>query len=175
MNNNFQNYKSKNQRPFSSKSKSKKNPQFFLNLPNNDEQMLLKSITQNQSTSKISSKDNKSQANESQESKNENLNDIYSYVQKIWYDIGITEPYQLQFHNMISNLNEEQIRDILINEKNNLNKFREILTKLSKEMKSRDNNIHSLQRNMVALSGMKNDFENDKKEKFERNREKIIF
>ena len=175
MNNNFQNYKSKNQRPFSSKSKSKKNPQFFLNLPNNDEQMLLKSITQNQSTSKISSKDNKSQANESQELKNENLNDIYSYVQKIWYDIGITEPYQLQFHNMISNLNEEQIRDILINEKNNLNKFREILTKLSKEMKSRDNNIHSLQRNMVALSGMKNDFENDKKEKFERNREKIIF
>ena len=32
-------------------------------------------------------------------------------------------------------------------------------------MKSRDNNTHSLQKNTVVLSAMKNDFETDKKEK----------
>ena len=175
MKNNSQDFSSKNKSPFSSKSKSKKNPQFYLNLQNKDEQMVLKSIPQNPSNSKISSRDNKSQTNESQELKKDSLNDMYSYIQKIWYDIGITENYQLQFHNTISNLNdEEQISNILINEKNNLNRFRDVLTKVSKEMKSRDNNIHSLQKNMVVLSAMKNDFETDKKEKFERNREKII-
>ena len=133
MKNNSQDFSSKNKSPFSSKSKPKKNPQFYLNLPNKDEQMVLKSIPQNQSNSKISSKDNKSQTNESQELKKDSLNDMYSYIQKIWYDIGITESYQLQFHNTISNLNdEEQISNILINEKNNLNRFREVIIKLSK-------------------------------------------
>jgi hypothetical protein len=38
----------------------------------------------------------------------------------MWNDLGITEVYQLQFHNLIKILNEEEIRNILINEKKKL-------------------------------------------------------
>ena len=64
MNNNYQSNSAKKQRPLSSKTKQKKNPQFYLNFQSNEEQLLLKGIKENQSASRNSNKENKSQYNE---------------------------------------------------------------------------------------------------------------
>ena len=174
MNNNYQNNSAKKQRPLSSKTKQKKNPQFYLNFQSNEEQLLLKGIKENQSASRNSNKENKSQYNESEELNQDSLNDMYFSIQQDWYDLGITESYQFQFHNSLKNLNEELIRSILINEKNNLNRFRDIIIRLSNAIKSRDNNINNLRKDVMALSKEQNKFGKEEDEKYERNRETII-
>ena len=174
MENNHQDITKKRKRPSSSKAQSRKNPQFYINLPNNEYQSLMKDKTQNQSLSKNSFKENLSQYNESEEINEDLINEMYSMIQKDWHDLGITESYQFYFNNLIRNLNVEQIRGILINEKNNLKKFRDFIIKLSSEIKSRENNINSLKRDVIALSKQQNNFDEVESEKFARNRETII-
>ena len=174
MNNNYQSNSAKKQRPLSSKIKQKKNPQFYLNFQNNEDQILLKGKNQNQSISRNSKNENRSQFNESEELNQESLNDMYSTIQKDWYDLGITDNYQFQFHNSIKNLNEEQIKSIFFNEKYNLDRFRDIIIKLRNAIKSRDNNINNLRKDVIALSKEQNKFGKEEDEKFKRNRETII-
>ena len=174
MNNNYQSNSAKKQRPLSSKIKQKKNPQFYLNFQNNEDQILLKGKNQNQSISRNSKNENRSQFNVSEELNQESLNDMYSTIQKDWYDLGITDNYQFQFHNSIKNLNEEQIKSIFFNEKYNLDRFRDIIIKLRNAIKSRDNNINNLRKDVIALSKEQNKFGKEEDEKFKRNRETII-
>ena len=171
MNNNYQNNNKKYQRPLSSKNKSKNNPLFYLNIPKAEEQNDINAKNDNHSLSNIN---NISQNNDSQDSKKEKINDLYSTIQTIWNDLGITKTYQIQFHNSINNLKEEQVRNILIIENNNLKQFGQAVLKLSNEITSRENHIHSLQRNMVALSKNQSYLEDENAEKIERNREKLI-
>ena len=174
MNSNYQNIINKNKRPSSSKTRSKTKSHFFIPVQNKDDQIFLRGETQNHSVSKTINKENQSIHNESKEISNETMNDMYSSIQKMWNNLGITEIYQIQFHNSIKNLEEEQIMNILNNEKKSLNKFRDALMKLSNEIISRDNNIHSLQRNVIALCQNNNYLGIEEDEKYKRNREKNI-
>ena len=144
----------------------------FTPVHNKVDEIFLQSEKKNQSLTKTLNEKNQSEFNESKELNDEELNDMYNSIQKMWDDLGITEPYQLQFHNSIKKLNEEEIKNILINEKKSLSKFGDALLNLSNEIISRDNNVHSLQRDVVALCQNQNIFKED--EKHIRNREKII-
>ena len=93
---------------------------------NNEDQILIKGKNQNQSISRNSKNENRSQFNESEELNQESLNDMYSTIQKDWYDLGITDTYQFQFHNSIKNLDEEEL--IHIN-----NKLKNIIEQKSKK------------------------------------------
>jgi hypothetical protein len=61
-----------------------------------------------------------------------------------------------------------------MNEKKNLKKIRESLLKLTKEITSRENNIHSLRRYIISLVNSDNYFEDDENEKIKNNRENVI-
>ena len=165
-------FQGNSKRPLSSKTKSKLKPSMYIQIQNNEDQIVIKGEVKNQSTPKELSKESQSEFNESSQLKNEDINDMYSSIQKMWNDLGITEVYQLQFHNLIKNLNEEEIRNILINEKKSLIKFGDALLNLSNEIISRDNNVHSLQIDVIALSQNQNIFKEN--EKHIRNREKLI-
>ena len=172
MNYNSQSLQGSKKRPLSSKIKSKSKPPMYTPVHNKEDQIFLKSEKKNQSLTKALDEKNQSEFNESKELNNEELNDMYNSIQKMWDDLGITELYQLQFHNTIKNLDEKDIKNILINEKKSLSKFGDALLNLSNEIISRDNNVHSLQRDVVALSQNQNIFKED--EKHIRNREKLI-
>ena len=116
----------------------------------------------------------KSALNESNDYKSESLNEEYSIIQRIWDDLGITYNYQTQFDNYIRTVSEKELRNILINEKNNLKRFGEALVKLSKEITSRENNIQSLRRYILALINNTNYFENEEDDRIRRNRESVI-
>ena len=171
MNYNFQSLQGNNKLPSSGKMKSR-TKNIYSPVHNKEDQIFLQSEIKNQSLPKTINKESQSEFNESKEIKNEELNVIYSSIQKMWDDLGITESYQIQFHTAIKNLDEEEVKNILINEKKNLNKFGDALLNLSNEIISRDNNVHSLQRDVVALTQNQNILRED--EKFIRNREKII-
>ena len=116
----------------------------------------------------------KSAINESVDYKLDSLNEEYSIIQKIWEDLGVTYKYQIQFDNYIRTVSESKVKNIFINEKNSLKRFGEALIKLSKEISSRENNIHSLQRYVFSLVNSGNYFEDEEDERNKRNRENTI-
>ena len=116
----------------------------------------------------------KSAFNESNDYKIESLNEEYSIIQRIWDDLGVTYKYQAQFDNYIRTVSEKELRNILYNEKTNLKRFGEALVKLSKEITSRENNIQSLKRYILALINSTNYFENEEDDRLKRNRESVI-
>ena len=59
----------------------------------------LQSEKKNQSLTKTLNEKNQSEFNESKELNDEELNDMYNSIQKMWDDLGVTEPYKLKFHN----------------------------------------------------------------------------
>ena len=116
----------------------------------------------------------KSALNESNDYKSESLNEEYSIIQRIWDDLGVTYKYQTKFDNYIRKVSEKELRNILINEKSNLKRLGEALVKLSKEITSRENNIQSLKRYILALINSTNYFENEEDDRIKRNRESVI-
>ena len=136
------------------------------NFPGNMQYSNLPSVDQNNRS--------KSLMNDSMDYKIDSLNEEYSILQKIWEDLGVTYKYQVLFDNYIRTVSESKLKNIITNEKNSLKKFGEALLKLSKEITSRENNIHSLQRYIFALVNSGNYFENDEDGRIKRNREDII-
>ena len=173
----------KSKRPQSSEGKSNNDIKDSKILPSNIRQdsafFLPKEFTsQNMPTSNFPSVDNnrsKSVAmNESNDYKGDYLNEEYSAIQKIWEDLGITFKYQTHFDNYIRTVSESKIKNIFINERKNLKRFGEAILKLSKEINSRENNIHSLQRYIFSLINSSNYFEDEEDENIKKNRESII-
>ena len=121
-------------------------------------------------------KNNRSKSifNESKEYKEDTLNEEYSIIQKIWEDLGVTYNYQIQFDNYIKSVSDSKLKNIFINEKISLKRFGDALLKLSKEISSRENNIHSLKRYVFSLLNNSNYFEDEENEKIKKNRENII-
>ena len=109
-----------------------------------------------------------------QELNQESLDEEYEIIQKIWENLGITIKYKIQFDNYIQSVTEKEIRNIFINEKNNLKKYGEALLKLNKEIKTRENNIQSLKKYTFSLSNNSNYFDDEENEKIKQNRENII-
>ena len=116
----------------------------------------------------------KSALNESNDYKIDSLNEEYAIIQRIWDDLGVTYKYQTQFDNYIRTVSEKELRNIFINEKTNLKRFGEALVKLSKEISSRENNIQSLKRYILALLNNSNYFENEEDDRLRRNRDSVI-
>ena len=166
-----------NKRPQSSKVKTKnifKDPKnISSNLKEDNGYPLQKDFTSPNLPSVDKNNRSKSALNESNDNK-EDLSEEYSIIQKIWEDLGVTYKYQIQFDNYIKSLSEQKIRNILINEKNNLKRFGDALLKLTREISSRENNIHSLKRYIYSLVNSANYFEDEENEKNKKNRESII-
>ena len=171
----------KNQRPLSSKVKSKnifKDQNNLSSHAKKNDFILNEYNPPIQQTSNFPSIDknnrSKSALNESNDYKGDSLNEEYSIIQKIWNNLGVTYRYQVLFDNYIKSCPESKIKNILLNEKNNLKKFGEALLKLSKEIISRENNIHSLRRYIFALINGMNYLEDEENEKLKEKRENII-
>ena len=175
--------KKKNQRPLSSKVKTNKifNDQKNIsshvkkdNLPyfRNDYNQPIQQTSNFPSIDKNNR--SKSVLNESYDDKGDSLNEEYSIIQKIWNNLGVTYRYQFLFDNYIKTCSGTKIKNIFLNEKNNLRRFGESLLKLSKEIISRENNIHSLRRYIFALINGMNYFEEEENENIKKNREKVI-
>ena len=165
MNYNHQNVNKNNKRPLSSKEYNNSNTKYSIVPQKYESSKKEKPKSYNHSFSDF---------NESQNKNEESTTDQYAYVQKLWQNLGVTDEYQSHFNSMLNSIDEEDdINNIIYNEKKSLNRFAENLIKLSKEIISRNNNIHSLQRVVYALA--KNDQNLDEEnEKLKRNKEKII-
>ena len=74
-------------------------------------------------------------------------------IKNLWEELGVTKEYKKQFNNLLLN---ESIRKIMFyQEKENLQKFRNSLMKLRKEIINRENNIESLLKIIRILEGQK--------------------
>ena len=71
-------------------------------------------------------------------------------------------------------MHKTQLKNIFLNERDNLQKFGDELLKLNKEINSRENNIHSLRKYIFALNNSNNYWEDEENEKIKKNRENII-
>ena len=78
----------------------------------------------------------------------ENLNndDEFSLIQNMWEDLGVTNEFQSQFIEYVQNLKDKERKDYFSLEKKNLQRLRENLLKLTKEILSRENNIQTLKK-----------------------------
>ena len=101
---------------------------------------------------------NKPVLNESKSNnyKREYYNEEYSNIQKLWNNLGINYRYQVLFDNYVQSCTEAQLKNIFLNERDNLQKFGDELLKLNKEIYSRENNIHSLRKYIFALNNSNN-------------------
>ena len=59
-------------------------------------------------------------------------------IRNLWEELGVTKEYQNQFEKLSRNLSEEEKNYIYTQEKNNLNRFKNILIKLTKEINHRE-------------------------------------
>ena len=116
----------------------------------------------------------KSVLNDSNENKIDSYNEEYSIIQKIWNNLGVTYKYQVEFDNYVNSCTEEQLKNAFLYEKRDLKRLGDALLKLSKEISSRENNIHSFRRCITSLLNNSNYLEDDENEKIKQNRESII-
>ena len=72
------------------------------------------------------------------------MNEEFNLIKNQWDDLGITLEYRSIFINLLKKVNESERKDIFIQEKLNLKKFRDALFNLKKEINNRDNNISLL-------------------------------
>ena len=72
-------------------------------------------------------------------------------ITNLWEELGVTKEYKKQFNKLL--LNENLRKTMLYQEKENLQKFRNSLIKLRKEIINRENNIESLLKIIRALEG----------------------
>ena len=79
-------------------------------------------------------------------------------IRNLWEELGVTKEYQNQFEKLSRNLSEEEKNYIYTQEKNNLNRFKNILIKLTKEINHREKSIKILQKiNESLLDNFYND------------------
>ena len=71
----------------------------------------------------------------------ESFNEEFSLLQITWDELGITQEYRAAFLNMAKRVSESERKDIFMQEKINLKKFRDALLNLKKEITNRENNL----------------------------------
>ena len=78
----------------------------------------------------------------------ENINndDEFNLIQNMWEDLGVTPEYQTQFVEFVQNLKDKERNEYFSQEKKSLQRLRENLLKISKEITSRENNIETLKK-----------------------------
>ena len=67
-----------------------------------------------------------------------NDNEDFIIIKNMWQDLGVTEDYKFEFICSLKDLNENQKKELLGQEKKNLKRFRDYLLKLSKEITNRE-------------------------------------
>ena len=167
------NHKTK-KRSQSSKEKGKNQPK--VNYSNNlDSIYLIFHKDKDSNSPKIDrNNSNKSENNFPNDFKEDELNEEYAIIQKVWEDLNVTYNYRAQFDKYIKTISGANLKNIIHNEKKYLVRFKESLMKLSKEISSRENNIKSLKTNIASLLNGVNYFENEEDKKQKRNKESII-
>ena len=75
-----------------------------------------------------------------------NDNEDFIIIKNMWQDLGVTEDYKFEFICSLKDLNENQKKELLGQEKKNLKRFRDYLLKLSKEITNREKNILTLKK-----------------------------
>ena len=104
---------------------------------------------------------------------NENLKKEIDKIRELWFDLGVNENYQLAFEDVVRYQNSENNMKLLLdNEKNQMNKFKKSLLKLGKEIKYRENEIKNIQMLDKVYYQNKKDIERIKKEREENKEEK---
>ena len=71
----------------------------------------------------------------------ESFNEEFTLLQITWDELGITQEYRAAFLNMAKRVSESERKDIFMQEKINLKKFRDALLNLKKEITNRENNL----------------------------------
>ena len=84
-----------------------------------------------------------------------NKKDLY-ILNQIWDELDISNLYREAFSTYISYLSEEYKNNIIIQEKNNLKKFKKVLINLKKEISLRENNILLLKKYNDRLDNFSN-------------------
>ena len=77
---------------------------------------------------------------------NENWNERHEELIHLWNDLGVTKQFQEQFKHLIKNLTDKEREIHIYNEKKKLERFRNVLLKLSKEIMERKKNIEILKK-----------------------------
>ena len=85
---------------------------------------------------------NKYQIDAKEKENEEYYKEEVQIIKNLWEELGITKEYQIQFNYYLQN--ENLRKTMLFQEKEKLQKFRNSLMKLRKEIISRENNIESL-------------------------------
>ena len=78
--------------------------------------------------------------------KEDTFNEEISILQNAWNELGITPEYRAAFINLAKNVTESERKDIFMQEKINLKKFRDALINLKKEITNRENNLALLKK-----------------------------
>ena len=77
---------------------------------------------------------------------NENWNEKHEELIHLWNDLGVTKQFQEQFKHLIKNLTDKEREIHIYHEKKKLERFRNVLLKLSKEIMERKKNIEILKK-----------------------------
>lgn len=77
-------------------------------------------------------------------------------LDQIWDELEIVFPYREAFYLYVNNMNDEYRNNIIIQEKNNLKKYKKTLINLQKEIGIREDNILLLKRYNNRLENFNN-------------------
>ena len=80
------------------------------------------------------------------EMKDDMFNEEITILENAWDELGITPEYKAAFVNLAKNVTESERKDIFMQEKINLKKFRDALLNLKKEISNRENNLQILKK-----------------------------
>jgi hypothetical protein len=78
-------------------------------------------------------------------------------LDQIWDELEITWQYREAFYIYLKNMNDESRNNIIVQEKNNLKKYKKALINLKKEISIREDNILLLKRYNNRLENFNND------------------
>ena len=78
--------------------------------------------------------------------KDDKIQKELNILDEIWDELEITYQYRQAFSSYLKNMNEECKNNIIVQEKNNLKKYKKTLINLKKEISLREENILSLKR-----------------------------
>ena len=93
---------------------------------------------------KSTSEDTQTQEEEEYEEEEEELKEQYKNIKKLWNDLGVTKEFQKVFEELSKKLSKKLKKEYYDYEMSQLNKFRDNLIKLSKNITSREKTIYLL-------------------------------
>ena len=90
-------------------------------------------------------------------SRDEVMKKDITILDQIWDELEITWQYREAFYIYLKNMNDESRNNIIVQEKNNLKKYKKALINLKKEISIREDNILLLKRYNNRLENFNND------------------